>query len=486
MITPALKRVSTGIPGLDEVLDGGYFERRTYLLTGPPGGGKTTIGWHFLTEGLRAGERVLFITFGESESELIENARCLGFETDGIAFCDLSPTEDAFAQIQQYDIFPASEVELAPTTERIIAAVEETQPKRVFIDSMTALRYLSKDGPEFRRQTLSFLRYIQERGGCVLMTSEASRETPDEDLRFLCDGVIEVKPSERARALIIQKFRSSDFRAGEHTLRLGADGAKVFPRLIPDAHGKAFAVTQLSWGVPQLDALTQGGLERGTVTLLTGPSGVGKTTLGVQFLKENARRGERSAIYTFDERASTLLQRCESVNIPVQDMIESGMLKVVAVEALRFSADEFANMVREDVERHGTKTVMIDSISGYRLSVSGQDLVERLHALCRYLQNVGVTVLLVNELLNLREFRVTEVGISYLADNVVMLRYIERKRGTYAEMGRAIGVLKKRLSDFEKTLRPFELTAAGMQIGEPVAHLGGILGPSLNHDSERL
>ncbi len=486
MITPALQRVSTGIAGLDEVLHGGYFERRTYLLTGPPGGGKTTIGWHFLTAGARHGEPVLFITFGESQDELVENARCLGFETEGVSFCDLSPTADSFAQIQHYDIFPASEVELAPTTETIIAAVEAVKPKRVFIDSMTALRYLSKDGPEFSRQTLSFLRYIQERGGCVVMTSEASPGTPDDDLRFLCDGVIQLTPSQRARTLLVRKFRGSDYRLGEHTLRLTSDGATVYPRLIPEEHGEAFVASPLSWGVPQLDALTHGGIERGTVTLVTGPSGVGKTTIGMQFLKEAARRGERSAIYTFDERVSTLMQRCQAVNIPVDEMVQRGTLSVVAVEALRYSPDEFANTVRNDVERSHTKIVMIDSISGYKLSVSGDDLVERLHALCRYLQNVGVTVLLVNELLNLQEFRVSEVGISYLADNVIMLRYMESQRDGRAEMGRAIGVLKKRLSDFEKSLRPFELVSTGLQIGEPTRHLADILRPSLNHDSVSL
>ncbi|MEA2718186.1 MAG: circadian clock protein KaiC [Candidatus Eremiobacteraeota bacterium] len=481
---PAPPRAPTGITGLDEVLHGGYVTRRTYLLTGPPGGGKTTIGWHFLTAGVAAGERVLFITLGESEAELIENAEYSGFETRGVTFCDLSPTADLFEDARSYDIFPASEVELEPTTQRLMQAVRDTRPARVFIDSMTALRYLFKDSAEFRRQTLAFLRYIKEQGGCVLMTSEASDDAPDDDLRFLSDGVIQVGPSERARILSVAKFRGSDYRPGEHTLRLDAAGATVYPRLMPDAYSENFKADRLGWGIPELDAMSHGGLERGTVTLISGPSGVGKTTLGAQFMKAAAACGERSVIYTFDERAATLTERCESVNIPVTEMIDAGRLAIVAVEALKFSSDEFANLVRRDVEDNGTKIVMIDSISGYRMSVSDEALNERLHALCRYLQNVGVTVILINELLNIAEFKITDVGITYLADNVILMRYVERRNGAYAEMGRVLGVLKKRLSGFETTMRSFELTPAGVVIGAPVAHMAGLLGNSHDVASE--
>ncbi len=469
-------RVSTGIGGLDEILGGGLVAGRTYLLSGPPGGGKTTIGWHFLTAGARSGETSLFVTFSETERDLRANAHTSGFATDGVRFCDMSPSSDIFARLQSYDIFSAAEVELEPITTTLREAVERERPARIFIDSMTALRYLARDAAEFRRQTLSFLRFLQERGGTIVLTSEASGEAPDDDLRFLCDGVIELAPYERSRSVEVIKFRGSDFRAGAHTLRLDGSGASVFPRLVPESFAESFEPGILSWGVAELDAMSGGGVERGTVTILTGPTGVGKTTIGVQFMKEAAERGERSAVYTFDERVSTVLERCESVAIPARAMSERGTLSIVAVEALKFSPDEFANMVRYDVEHNDTRIVMIDSISGYRLSVSGDDLGERLHALCRYLQNVGVTVLLINETLTLTDSHITSLGISYLADNVVVMRYIERDDDGRAEVGRAIGILKKRLSDFEKTLHAFEITDAGIVIGPALAHLGGLLG----------
>ncbi len=460
------QRSSTGVTGLDEVLNGGLIEGRTYLISGPPGTGKTTLGWHFLTEGLRRGERALYISFAESESELRTNAALSGFDGDGVDIVDLSPSGDVFARAETYDIFSLSEVEREPTTARIVEAVERLEPQRIFVDSMTHLRFLASDAFHFRRQALSFLRYLADRGAAVLVTSESTAEFPDDDLRFIADGVIELDLNARGRTLSITKFRGSTFRIGKHTLVLGPQGATVFPRLIPAQHGRDFTAGKLRSGLPNLDELLHGGLERGSISLLSGPTGVGKTTLGVQFMKEAARNGLRSVVYTFDEPAETILRRCEGIQMGVRDMIEQGTLQVVELEAMRYGPDEFANLVRRDIEERGTRIVMIDSVSGYRLSVSGGDLEERLHALGRYLQNIGVTLLLVDELHELTQFRATEVGISYLADNLLFLRYVEHSVGGAMQLGRGVGVLKKRMSDFEKSVRAFAVTAEGIRIGD--------------------
>ena len=465
-------RLSTGIPGFDEILHGGLIPGRAYLVRGQSGTGKTILGLHFLSSGAEAGEKSLYITLGESAEQIRTNAEALGFDLKGIAFLDLSPTSQFFTEIQTYDIFSPAEVEREPTTHRIIEQVEVLKPQRIFLDAMTQFRYLSPDAFQFRKQVLSFLRFLREQGATVLFTSEGSEEAPDNDLQFMSDGVIHLTFSSEERSVNVSKFRGSDFRSGDHSMRLTQTGMEVFPHLMPEVYSQEFALEVLSSGVPELDELLHGGFERSTITIISGPSGVGKSTLGLQFMKEAAGRGERSVIYAFEERKETLLHRCQGINIPVHAMIERGTLSVVQIEPLHYTPDEFANLVRYEVEQQKARIVMIDSISGYRLSVRGNELVSHLHALCKYLQNMGVAVLLINEVETITgDFRPTEIGISYMADNIVFLRYLEMQ----GELRKAIGVLKKRMSDFEKTLREFEITRYGIKVGKPLSNLRGIL-----------
>ncbi len=472
----SLIRLSTGIPGLDEILLGGLIPGRTYLVRGGPGNGKTTLGMHFLTTGAAKGERVLFITLGEPETVLRENAQTLGFDLEGVTFLDLSPTPEFFAEAESYDIFSPAEVEREPTTRKIVETVEKLKPQRVFMDSMTQFRYLSPDSFQFRKQALSFLRFLVDHGATVLFTSEGTIEIPDDDLQFMSDGVIQLEFTPEGRKLSVTKFRGSGFQSGEHSIRLGGKGMEVFPQLMPDRKRRRdFVAEPLSSGVPELDELLHGGLERGTVTIISGPTGVGKTTLGLQFIKEAAGRGEYSVAYIFEEGVQTLLNRCENINIPVRSMQEQGTLSVVQVEPLQYTPDEFARLVRREVEERQRRIVLVDSIKGYSLSMQGRDLVTQLHALSIYLKSEGVTVILINETEYITgEFRATDNNISYLADNVIFLRYLEMD----GEMQKAIGVLKKRAGNFEKSLRRLDITRYGIKVGKPLTGLRGILSGS--------
>jgi circadian clock protein KaiC len=481
------ERMSTGISGLDEVLYGGLIPVRAYLVRGGSGAGKTTLGLSFLVEGVTRGEKPLYITLGESAEQIRTNAERIGFDTQGITFLDLSPTADFFSQVQTYDIFSAAEVEREPMTQQIVEQVRSLQPQRVFLDAMTQFRYLSSDTFQFRKQVLSFLRFLSEQGATVLFSSEDGSSAPDDDLQFMSDGVIHLQQSLEGRSVSVTKFRGSDFRPGLHFMRLTDRGMEVFPRLQPEIHKQEFKLEVIPSGVPDLDELMRGGIERGTVTLFTGPTGVGKTTIGLQFMKEAAGRGERSVVYMFEEQIDVMLHRCEAINIPVYAMMQRQTLSVIPIEPLLHSPDEFANMVQQEVEQNQARIVMIDSVSGYRISLRGreEDLVTHLHALCKYLQNMGVTVILVNETESITgNFRATEIGISYMADNIIFLRYLEIQ----GEIRKAIGVLKKRLSSFEKTLRELEVTRYGIKVGKPLTHLRNILSgtpDSIDKNGER-
>ena len=473
----SLQRASFGVEGLDEVLYGGLLIEQAYLIKGMPGTGKTILGLHFLCTGAAAQEPVLFITLAESEHNLRRNAELLGFNLDRVTILDLSPSSDYFAQERSYDIFSPADVERGPITQKILEQFQQLRPKRVFVDSMTQFRYLATDQVQFHKQVLSFIRYLTGHECTVLLTAEGSIKNPDNDLEFLSDGIINLtyNHEEDTRWLQITKFRGSSFKGGGHVLRIYDSGLCVYPRLRPKGFSREYVTEQISSGIPDLDELLNGGIERGTITIVSGPTGAGKTTFGLQFMKEAAGRGERSVVYTFEEMQETILHRCENVNIPVRAMLKQETLSVVEVEALSITSDEFAQQVRYEVEQRQTRIVMIDSISGYKLSIQGTDLVKRLHALCKYLQNMGVTVILINEIDTITgEFQATGIGISYLSDNLIFLRHLEVK----GHLRKAIGVIKKRLSGFEPTLREFEITRYGIKVGKPLTNLRNILSGS--------
>ena len=487
MTTETIPRLSTGVSGLDEILNGGLIPGRAYLVSGSPGCGKSILGLHYLTQGAANGEKALYITLEESAERIRTHAAGLDLDLSGVEILDLSPDAEFFSAMQSYDLFSPAEVERDPVAQKIVTAVEEHSPQRVFLDSMSQFRYLSSDAFQFRKQVLSFLRFMADQQTTVLFSSEFSTETPDDDLRFMSDGILELRLVGDQRTVSITKLRGSGFRRGKHSMRLDGGGIRVFPRLVPSRYQREFSLESVPSGVPAFDQMLHGGFERGTVSIISGPSGVGKTTLGLQFMKEAAARGERSVVYTFEEGINTIVHRAESINLPLRTLLDEDALAIIPIEPLHYSPDEFAALVRQETEERNARIVMIDSTAGYRLSFNNEDLESQLHALCKYLKNMGVTVILINEMDQVigNEFRATNLGISYLADNIVYIRYVEIE-GT---MHKVIGVLKKRLSDFEKSVRPFAITSDGLKVegSEALDGLQGVLSgnPDLVDQTQR-
>jgi circadian clock protein KaiC len=318
------------------------------------------------------------------------------------------------------------------------------------------------------------MRFLKEHGATVMFTAQEISQLPTDDLQYISDGTIELAVSSDGRHLSVPKFRGSATRSGTHAYRITETGMTVYPELVVEETQQRESLESVSSGVPEIDELLNGGLARGTVSVISGPTGVGKTTLGTQFLKEVAGRGERSIVYLFEESKETFVARSEAVNIPITQMIERGTLQVEEVEALNLSPQEFATKVSHEVEEQDTRHVMIDGIAGYRLSVRGDDsaTVRHLHALGRYLKGRGVSTILIDETSDVvGEFQVTQDNISYLADTIIVLRHLELQ----GQLQKAIGVLKKRTSDYERTLRQFEINEHGLKVGEPLTQLRGIL-----------
>lgn len=308
-------RLSTGVTGLDEVLHGGLPYARHHLVRGGPGTGKTSLALHFLSQGGTPEEPALYVSLSSPEADVRTDAAASDIDLSDVAVLDLStPTGLPSDSELEAHLFRADQ-DRTPLVQAILGRARELEPWRVAIDSLTRVRELIPDVDEFRREVLAMVRGLTELGATVVSVSEHSSTSPDDEMQFLADGVISIDATVQRRSLSVTKLRGSGFRSGSHTVRLTDQGMMVYPRLVPERHGQTFSGEQLSFGVPELNELLHGGLERGTVTLISGPSGVGKTTVGAQFMKEAAGRGERAAVHVSTSRPPRLCtapSRCRS------------------------------------------------------------------------------------------------------------------------------------------------------------------------------
>lgn len=474
--------IKTGIAELDDILGGGLTANRVYLLHGTPGSGKTTLSLQFLIEGVRIGERALYITLSETRLELKSVAKSHDISLEGIEIFELIAEERDLDLDNQYTMFQPSEVELNVTTKKIIDEIERVKPNRVVIDSLSEVKLLAQNALRFRRQVLALKQFFVGRECTVLfLDDKTSRGEDDLQLESIAHGVISLEQlspdygSERRR-LSITKLRGQRYRGGYHDFTIVKGGLKVFPRIIAAEHVRKPDVSLLKSGVPQMDTLLCGGLAEGSSALLLGPAGVGKSTLAIQYAAEAARNGKASIIFIFDERMETMCQRADGLNIPLRRYIKDGLIEVRSVDPAELSPGEFAHEVRKAAEgAHGkpVKVVVIDSLNGY-LNAMPQErfLTAQLHELLTYLGHLGVvTFLVVAQHGLLGNAMSTVIDTSYLADTVILFRYFEAQ----GEVKQLISVVKKRNGRHERSIREFSLADDGISIGEPLKQFHGLL-----------
>jgi len=470
-----LELIASGIPGLDDLLEGGLVPGRMYLVRGSPGTGKTLLGMEFLSSGLAAGENVLFIHGEEAREDITANAAEIGIDLTDAEFLDLGPESDFFTGEQSYDLVNPQDVESNQFIDDIRDAIEDVDPDRVCIDPITQLRYVESTDYQFRKRLIALARFLKDRGTTVVATrTEYADTSTDDDIASLSDGIIELRRGENGRRISVPKHRGVGQKDSSHGLAMRAGGLEVYPSLVPENHSAQFDAEYVTSGVGELDSLLDGGIERGTATFVSGPTGVGKTTVCTQFLERAADDGDNPIAYLFEESAETFAYRSENFDVPVTELRERGDLALEPMEPLDSSPEEFAQKVKSQVEARDSNVVLIDGVDGYKMSLRGdeQALVENLHALVRYLKNMGVTVLLVDEIDQVTGLPTpTSVNVSYVADNIIFLSYVEMG----GRLRRVMGVLKKRVGDFEHTLREFTISDDGIGIGEPLHGLQGVL-----------
>jgi len=469
---------ATGIDGLDDVLSGGFTPNRMYLIEGVPGSGKTTLALQFLFEGLRNGESTLYVTLSETEDELRAVAASHGWSLDGIAVRELTPSEGSLRPEEQYTMFHAAEVELNETIRTLLEDVDTVKPARVIIDSLSELRLLAGNPLRYRRQILGLKQFFAGRNCTVLLLDDLTAVDHDLQVQSLAHGVVALEQlnpeygAERRRLRVV-KYRGMSFRGGYHDYVIRRGGLAVFPRLVASEHRKPPVSDKLVSGVPILDELLGGGLERGTSTLLVGAAGTGKSSLAAQFVAAAAARGQHAALFVFDESINVLLGRCAGLGIHLQEHLDSGRVAVQHVDPAELSPGEFAHAIRQAVEGEGAAVVVIDSLNGYLNAMPEERfLIVQLHELLQYLGQAGVATILVAAHQGLIGGQmITPVDATYLADAVVLLRYFE----TQGEVRQAISVMKKRSGAHERTIREFRLEAGGIRVGPALREFRGVL-----------
>lgn len=472
------ERAATGVRGLDDVLAGGLVRRRMYLLEGSPGTGKTTIALQFLIEGARLGEPGLYITLSETEEELRDGAASHGWTLpEGVEVYELAPPESLLDAEQQQSVLYSSDLELGETTKRIIGAMERGKPARVVLDSLSEIRLLAQGSLRYRRQVLAMKHYFSRHDATVLLLDDMTSEPGDKTVHSLAHGVVQLEQlapnygAERRRLRVV-KYRGTAYRGGYHDFTIAHGGVAAFPRLVAAEHRRSFPRGALSSGIPGLDDLLGGGVEPGSASLLIGPSGSGKSLLSYGFVASAVARGEKAAIFTFDEEIGLLRARTREMGLDLQAMEEAGSLVLQAVDAAELSPGEFAHRVQRAVEVTGVSTVVIDSLNGFQAAMPDeQHLVLHMHELLQYLNRQGISTFLTLAQHGLIGDMRSPVDVTYLSDTVVLLRFFE----ALGEVRRAISVIKKRSGLHRGTIREFEIGPTGISVGAALDQFQGVL-----------
>jgi circadian clock protein KaiC len=467
----------TGVSGLDDILAGGLTRGRVFLLEGSPGTGKTTIATQFLMEGAARGEKCLYVTLSETEEELRESATSHGWDLTGIELFELVPPESLLDEDQQQSLLYSSDLELGETTRRIFETFQRVKPDRVVLDSLSEIRLLAQSSLRYRRQILALKHFFSTQKATVLMLDDLTAEVADKTVHSVAHGVVrleELSPEygPERRRMRVMKYRGRRFRGGFHDFIIDTGGVRVFPRLVSAEHKSSFARTVLTSDSHELDRLLGGGVERGSSVLVLGPAGTGKSLLVLTFVAAAVARGEYAAMFVFDEEIGLLFNRAKGLGIDMQAMVDSGKLIIEQVDAAELSPGEFSQRVRNCVEQHGVRTIIVDSLNGYQAAMPEENaLILHMHELLQYLNRQGATTFLTVAQHGLVGDMKAPVDVTYLADTVVLLRYFEAS----GRVRRAISIIKKRTGAHEDTIREYRIGNYGIRLGEPLTGFQGVL-----------
>ena len=433
-------------------------------------------------EGARNGESALYLGTSESEEEIQRIAVSHGWSLDGVRIHHQPAPELG----EEQTVLAPAEVELPQIMKTMLSLVEESQPTRVVLDSMAEIRAMAQNEWWYRRQLAALKEHFADKHCTVLVVEiPAVHET----LNSIVSGVVEVRQDAPLygpdrRKLRVAKIRGHDFATGYHDYKVRRGGIDVFPRLVAAEHRRRVKRETMSTGMPDLDTMLDGGLIRGTAALLLGPSGTTKSLMATQLAVAAAERGEPSAMYIFDERVQTLLQRAEGVGMPLEKHVEAGTIRVQQVDPAELTPGEFSHMLKTVVEEDGIRLVIIDSLNGYAYAMPEERLLSvHLHELTSYLNQQGVTsVFVMTQHGTISGEVAPPFDVSYISDTVLLFRPFEHA----GEIRKAVAVYKHRASAHESSIHEINISSEGIRLGPPLSQFQSVLSGAPVFTGDRL
>ena len=474
----SIRRLKTGVPGLDHLLGGGLPEFSFNLIAGTPGSGKTTLAHQIMFSLANPNNRAIFFTvLGEPPLKMLRYQQQFPFFdfnkiNDSIRFINLS------ADLGEGDFDRIST--------RIAEEVRDFSPSLVFVDSF---RSVVQSAKKIEMGAIDLQNFVQQLG--MQMTSWQATtfllgeyllpETESSPVFTVADGILwlsqNLHRNSMVRKIQVMKMRGQAQAPGLHTFRISNEGIRVFPRAIVKENKTIDSVTPKSkaeqrvpMGIPGLDERLGGGLPVGYSLLVVGPTGCGKTIMATQFLAEGVRRGESGVIAAFEKIPSQLLG-----NKQLYSLIQSGQVEVIDTRSLDLSIDETLQDLIDTINRMQAKRVVIDSLSGFELALApefSEDFRGSLYRMIAELTSMGVTILMTSELEDrYTDLRFSPFGSAFLADAIIVQRYIE----IVGQFKRAFSVVKVRGTNHSKDIRLFDITDAGIIIGDTLSDYAGIM-----------
>jgi circadian clock protein KaiC len=329
----------------------------------------------------------------------------------------------------------------------------------------------------YRRQILTIKHHFARRNITVLMLDDLTSEAHDKTVHSIAHGVVQLQQNapdygaERRRMRIL-KYRGTRYRGGYHDMTISTGGVNVFPRLVAAEHRTKFVRVAIPSGIKPFDDLLGGGIDAGSSTLIIGPAGTGKSLIAITFALAAVKRGEKAALFIFDEELGLLFDRMTTLGIDLEGARIRGELVIEQIDAAEMSPGEFSHRVRNIVDQHAIKTVIIDSLNGYQAAMPAENsLILHIHELLQYLNRQGAATFLTMAQHGLVGSMAAPIDVTYLADSVLLLRYFE----ALGSVRRAMSCIKKRTGSHETSIREYHIGKGGLTVDAALTGFQGVL-----------